>query len=40
MPTYKEYTEYAKAKGFQPLNEKTYQAMIKANYNPITNTTN
>ena len=39
MPTYYDYLQYAKAKGFIPFTEKTFNAFIKAKINPITSTT-
>jgi hypothetical protein len=36
MPTYTEYLAYAKSKGFQPMREETFYAVIKAGINPIT----
>lgn len=38
MPTYHDYLQYAKAKGFIPFTEKTFNAFIKAKINPITST--
>ena len=38
MPTYTEYLAYAKSKGFQPMRETTFYAVIKAGINPITYT--
>lgn len=38
MPTYQEYVAYAKAKGFIPFTESTFNAFIKAKINPITST--
>lgn len=35
MPTYQDYVKYAKAKGFIPFTEKTFNAFIKAKINPI-----
>lgn len=35
MPTYQDYLQYAKAKGFIPFTEKTFNAFIKAKINPI-----
>ena len=37
MPTYQEYTAYAKAKGFQPIGEPAFHALVLAGFNPITN---
>jgi hypothetical protein len=39
MPTYQDYVAYAKAKGFIPFTESTFNAFIKAKINPITSTT-
>jgi hypothetical protein len=36
MPTYQDYVAHAKAKGFIPFTEKTFNAFIKAKINPIT----
>jgi hypothetical protein len=38
MPTYQDYVAYAKAKGFIPFTESTFNAFIKAKINPITST--
>ena len=38
MPTYTEYLAYAKSKGFQPMREATFYAVIKAGINPVTYT--
>jgi hypothetical protein len=38
MPTYYDYLQYAKAKGFIPFTEKTFNAFIKAKINPVTST--
>jgi hypothetical protein len=35
MPTYTEYLAYAKSKGFQPMREETFYAVIKAGINPV-----
>ena len=35
MPTYQDYVAYAKAKGFIPFTEATFNAFIKAKINPI-----
>ena len=40
MPTYTEYLAYAKLKGFQPMQETTFYAVIKAGINPIQLTNN
>ena len=37
MPTYQEYLAHAKAKGFQPVTETTFNALIACKFNPITN---
>ena len=37
MPNYDTYLFHARLKGFQPLSEPTFNALIKAKYNPITN---
>jgi hypothetical protein len=37
MPTYATYLFHARLKGFQPLSEPTFNSLIEARYNPITN---
>lgn len=37
MPTYAQYLDHARAKGFQPLTESTFNALIACRFNPITN---
>ena len=37
MPTYTEYLAYAKSKGFQPLSEKSFNSLVSAGFNPISN---
>lgn len=38
MPTYYDYIAYAKAKGFIPFTESTFNALLRAKINPITST--
>jgi hypothetical protein len=39
MPlTYANYVAYAQTKGFQPVSVTTFNALVLAGYNPITNT--
>lgn len=40
MPTYIDYVCYASEHRFQPLSEKAFLAMLRAGFNPITNTWN
>jgi hypothetical protein len=35
--TYRSYLAYAQSKGFQPVSIHTYNALVLAGYNPITN---
>lgn len=35
--TYRDYVAYAKAKGFQPVSIQTFNALVLAGFNPITN---
>lgn len=37
MPTYQQYLAYASDKRFQPLTESAFNALLKARFNPITN---
>lgn len=37
MPTYRQYCEHAKSKGFQPMSETAFNACVKSGFNPITN---
>ena len=37
MPTYQEYLYHAAKKGFQPLSENSFNYLLKAKFNPITN---
>lgn len=37
MPTYAQYLEHATTKGFQPVSEATFNAMLACRFNPITN---
>jgi hypothetical protein len=37
MPTYSQYLIYSKNKGFQPLSEKSFNSLISAGFNPISN---
>jgi hypothetical protein len=36
MPTYQEYLEYAKSKGFLPVSEEVFKNVLRHGYNPIT----
>jgi hypothetical protein len=36
--TYANYVAYAKSKGFQPVQLSTFNALVLAGFNPITNT--
>jgi len=36
MPTYQEYLYHAAKQGFQPWSEPTFNALLKARFNPIT----
>jgi len=36
-PTYAQYLAHAQAKGFQPVKESTFNALIACGFNPITN---
>ena len=38
MITYQEYLAHAKEHNFQPLSEETFNALLKAGFNPITTT--
>lgn len=38
MPTYRDYLIYASTKGFQPLSVDAFNALLRAKFNPITNT--
>ena len=35
MPTYSEYVAYAATKGFQPLGETAFNALVAAGVNPV-----
>jgi len=35
VPTYTQYLTYAKRKGFQPVSETTFYALIKAGLDPV-----
>lgn len=35
--TYRNYVAYAQSKGFQPVSIKTFNALVLAGFNPITN---
>jgi hypothetical protein len=37
MPTYQQYLAHAQTKGFQPVKEITFNALIASGFNPITN---
>lgn len=37
MPTYQQYCYYAAKQGFQPLSEPAFMSLLKARFNPITN---
>ncbi len=38
MPSYRNYLIYASTKGFQPVSLDTFNALLKAKFNPVTNT--
>jgi len=38
MPTYSQYCAYAQSKGFQPISEAAFTALIACGFNPLTNT--
>lgn len=35
MPTYAQYVAYAASKGFQPLGEAAFNALVASGYNPV-----
>lgn len=37
LPTYAQYLAYAKTKRFQPLSEKSFNSLVSAGFNPLTN---
>lgn len=38
MPTYEQYVAYAASKGFQPVGQKAFNALVAAGFNPVTKT--
>jgi len=37
LPTFEQYLNYASIKGFQPLKEQTFEAMLRIGFDPINN---